>query len=123
SGLDGVSEEYFQSSHRPSIDFAATDLFGAIGGLVGSHSTELAPLTDMIKILTDIGPGLVPSDAIADTAREYRMRLERLYAGTDERPAVNVRVILDDFPGIAAPMQTTGVLPPAPSLPAPSPPA
>lgn len=111
AGLDGVSEEYFQHSLQPSIDFVATDLFGAIGKLVSSHSTELTSLTDMIKILTDIAPGLVPSDTISDTARDYRMRLERLFAGPPDRRAVNVRVILDDFPGIAAPMQATGTLP------------
>lgn len=113
AGLDGVSEEYFRHTHVPSIDFTATGLFGAAGKLVTSHSTELAPLTNMIKILTDIGPGLVPSVAIADTAREYRTRLERLFAGPPDRRAVNVRVILDDFPGIAAPMQAIGALPPA----------
>ena len=124
AGLDGVSEEYFQNTHRPAIDFTATELFGAMGKLVRSHSTELAPLTDMIKILTDIGPGLVPSDAVSDTAREYRMRLERLFSGPPDRRAVNVRVILDSLPGIAAPMQATGTLPPAPALsPAPALPA
>lgn len=118
AGLDGVSEEYFQHTQRPAIDFVATELFGAIGKLVSSHSTELAPLTDMIKILTDIAPGLVPSDEISDSVREYRMRLERLFTGPPDRSAVDVRVILDDFPAIAAPMQSAGALPPAPPPPA-----
>lgn len=116
SSLDGVGEEYFRNIHLPSIDFVATDLFGAAGKLVTSHSSELAPLTDMIKILTDIVPGLVPSDAIADTAREYRMRLERLFAGPPDRRAVNVRVILDSLPGVAAPLQAAGAMPPAPPI-------
>ena len=108
-GLDGADEDFFQNTYRPTIDFAATELFGAAGRLVSSHSTELAPLTNMIKILTDIGPGLVPSDAIADTAREYRQRLERLFTGPPDRRAVDVRVILDSFPAVAAPLEAVGV--------------
>ncbi|EHB58515.1 Mammalian cell entry related domain protein [Mycolicibacterium rhodesiae JS60] len=114
-GLDGASEDFFQNTYKPTIDFAATELFGAAGKLVTSHSTELAPLTNMIKILTDIGPGLVPSDAIADTAREYRTRLERLFGGPPGRRAVNVRVILDSLPGVAAPIQEVGAMPAAES--------
>jgi hypothetical protein len=112
AGLDNATEDFFRNTYKPTIDYAATELFGAAGKLISSHSTELAPLTDMIKVLTDIGPGLVPSEAIADTAREYRMRLERLFAGPPDRRAVNVRVILDSLPGVAAPVEAVGGLPP-----------
>jgi hypothetical protein len=65
----------------------------------------------MIKVLTDVAPGLVPPDAIADTARELRMRLERLFAGSPDQRAVNVRVILDSLPGVAAPIDAVGGAP------------
>jgi hypothetical protein len=111
ASLDNVTEDFFQNTYKPTIKLASTDLFGALGKLVGSHSTDLAPLTDMIKILTDIGPGLIPSDAIADTTRELRMRLERLYTGPSDQRAVNVRVILDTLPGLAAPIDALGAAP------------
>ncbi len=120
-GLDGVSEDFFRNTYVPTIDFSASELFGAVGKLVSSHSTELSPLTSMIKVLTDIGPGLVPSDAVSDTAREYRMRLENLFAGPPDRRAVNVRVILDSLPGVAAPLQAAGGLPPIAPAPIPAP--
>ena len=112
--LDGATEDFFMNTYKPTIDLASTDLFGAAGRLVGSHSTDLAPLTNMIKILTDVAPGVIPPDAIADTAREYRERLQRLFAGPPDRRAVNVRVILDTLPGMAAPLEAVGAVPPPP---------
>lgn len=111
AGLDNASEDFFRNTYKPTIDYAATDLFGAVGKLLSSHSTELASLTDMIKILTDIAPGVVPSDRIADTAKELRVRLEKLFSGPPDRRAVNVRVILDSLPGVAAPIDAIGGVP------------
>jgi hypothetical protein len=109
--IGSASDEFFNYIYRTTIDLASTDLWGAIGKLETGHSTDLAPFTDMIKVLTDVTPALVPPDAIADTARELRMRLERLFAGPPDRRAVNVRVILDSLPGVAAPIDAVGGLP------------
>jgi hypothetical protein len=109
--LDNVTEDFYKNTYTPTITFTNTSLFGATGNLLTSHSTELAPMTDMIKVLTDVVPGLVPPDAIADTARELRMRLEKLFAGSPEQRAVNVRVVLDSLPGVAAPIDAVGGTP------------
>jgi hypothetical protein len=112
AALNGATEDFFQHTFKPTIDLSSTDLFGAAGRLVGSHGTDLAPLTDMLKILTDVAPGVIPPDAIADTAREYRERLQRLFGGPPGRRAVNVRIILDSLPGVAAPLDAVGATPP-----------
>lgn len=114
-GLDGATEDYYRNTYSPTIDLASTDLFGAAGKLIGSHGEELAPLTNMIKVLTDVAPGVIPSDEIAYTATELRTRLERLFSGPPDRRAVNVRVILDSLPGVAAPMAAVGAVPDAPT--------
>lgn len=106
--LGTVSEEYYAHTYRASIEDIATGLFGALGKLLGSHPTDLYPATNLLKVLTDTAPGLVPSDAIADTLRELRTRLEKLFAGPPDRRAVNVRVILDSLPGVAAPIGAMG---------------
>jgi hypothetical protein len=111
SGLANVTEDFFQNTYTPTISAVSTGLFGASGALLSTHSTELAPMTDLIKVLTDVVPGLVPPDAIADTARELRTRLERLFAGPPNQRAVNVRVILDSLPGVAAPIDAVGGAP------------
>ena len=110
-GLDTVSQDYYEKIFTGSLDLVANNLFGAVGKLVGSHSTELAPFIDLVKAFTDIVPGLVPPDDVADTAKELRLRLERLFAGPPDRRAVNVRVILDSLPGIAAPIAAVGGTP------------
>jgi hypothetical protein len=110
-GLDGATEDYYRNTYSPTVKLASTDLFGAAGKLVGSHGEDLAPLTNMIKILTDVAPGVIPSDEISDTATELRTRLERLFSGPADRRAVNVRVVLDSLPGVAAPLGAVGVAP------------
>ncbi|MGE2713043.1 Mammalian cell entry related domain protein [Mycolicibacterium litorale] len=110
-GLDGASEDYYQNTYSPTIELAANDLFGAAGKLVGSRSEDLAPLTNMIKILADVAPGIIPQEQISESATELRMRLERLFEGPPERRAVNVRVILDSLPGVAAPLGAIGAAP------------
>lgn len=114
-GLDGATEDYYRNTYSPTVELASTDLFGAAGKLVGSHSEDLAPLTNMIKVLTDVAPGVIPSDEIAGTATELRTRLERLFSGPPERRAVNVRIILDSLPGVAAPIDAIGASPTATS--------
>jgi len=111
ASLDDVTDDFFENTYKPTIDITSTGLFGAAGKLESSHSTELAPLIDVIQTLTDVTPGLVPPDAIADTGRELRMRLERLFSGPPDQRAVNVRVILDSLPGVAAPIDAVGGAP------------
>jgi len=100
-----TSEDFWSNTFKPSIDYVATEFFRVLGTLVGSHSTDLAPLTDVIKVLTDIAPALVPSEQIAATATELRTRLQKLFEGTPDRRAVNVKVVLDSLPGVAAPIE------------------
>ena len=109
--LDNVTEDFYKNTYTPTVTLANTDLFAAFGRLEASHSTDLAPMTDMIKMLTDVVPGLVPPDAIADTARELRTRLEKLFAGSPNQRAINFRVVLDSLPGVAAPINAVGGTP------------
>jgi hypothetical protein len=113
-GLDGATEDYYRNTYSPTVELASTDLFGAAGRLVGSHSEDLNPLTNMIKILTDVAPGVIPADDIASTATELRTRLERLFSGPSDRRAVNVRIVLDSLPAVAAPIDAVGAAPKGP---------
>jgi hypothetical protein len=109
--LDGFTYEWWNLILSPTLAAVSDHFFGAIGKLLTSHSTELVVATDLIKLLSDVVPGVVPPDAIADTARELRMRMERLYSGPPDRRAVNVRVVLDSLPGVAAPIAAMGGTP------------
>jgi len=39
---------------------------------------------------------------------ELRTRFEKLYSGTPEQRALRVRIVLDDLPGVAAPLGVMG---------------
>jgi hypothetical protein len=109
--LDEFTWEWWDNILDPTLVAVAGSFFGAVGNLLGSHSVELDSLTDMLQVLTDVVPGLVPPDAIADTARELRHRLEQLFSGPPDRRAVSVRVMLNNLPGVAAPLAVQGAIP------------
>ncbi|MEB3034052.1 MCE family protein [[Mycobacterium] nativiensis] len=83
---------------------AEEDLFYPIGKLEGSHIYELYPVVEEARILVDLVPQLIRPPEIADTLRELRSRLERMYAGSGDQRALQLRIILDELPGVAAPL-------------------
>lgn len=111
TGLETASEDFYRNSWNPSMDLIAGRYFGLLGNLESSHSTELLAFINVTKTLTDIIPGLIPPEAFADTARQLRERIEHLFTGPPDRRAVNTKVILDDLPGVAAPINALGVQP------------
>ena len=97
-------QDYFDNVYYPFLELASTGLFNAVGRVLSSHVDELLPLIDSIKMVTDTGPALLRPDDIALTLRELRSRFEKLYAGNGEQRALQVRIVLDSFPAIAAPL-------------------
>ena len=83
---------------------ASTDLFLKVGELESKHIAELFPIVDQIRTVASVVPKLVPAGDIATTLREVRERLERMYAGSGDQRALQVRVILDSFPAVDAPL-------------------
>lgn len=83
---------------------AKFDLFSKMGDLEGSHTFDLFPLLDQARIMADIVPRLVNPPDLADKLGELRSRLERMYEGSGDQRALQVRVMLDQLPGVAAPL-------------------
>lgn len=83
---------------------AKTDLFGPVGYLLSSHMYELFPVVNQLRSLSDVAPQLAPATDIKDTLRELRTRFERMYEGSGDQRALQVRVILDGLPGVAGPL-------------------
>lgn len=102
------SEEYWQKRSRATLDLLANSFFGALGKLLSSHPSDLLPAVGLIKTLTDTVPGLVSPPGIADTLKELRTRFEKLYAGSPEQRALQVHIVLDNLPGIQAPIDAMG---------------
>lgn len=82
---------------------AEHDLFTKFGEIEASHMYDLFPVIQEVRTIADVVPSLVPAGDIADTLREVRERLERMYAGSGDQRALQVRVILESLPAVAGP--------------------
>ena len=102
------TEEYWQKRSRAMLDMAANSFFGAIGKLESSHANDLLPVVNLVKTLSDTVPGLVPPVGLGDTMKELRTRFEKLYSGSPEQRALQVHIVLDQIPGVQAPMNAMG---------------
>lgn len=101
-------DKFYNDVLNPALEQIGTKFFGQIGKLEAGHQYDLSPMISMIKSLSDVVPGIVLPSGIAETARELRTRLERMYAGSPDQRALQVQVVLDSLPGIAAPVRQMG---------------
>ena len=83
---------------------AQFDLFSKLGTLLSSHTYDLFPLLDEVRVMADVVPRLASPTDLSFKLGELRSRLERMYAGSGEQRALQVRIVLDQLPGVAAPM-------------------
>lgn len=102
------TDEEWEKLFLPTLELASGGLFADIGKLESSHIRDLLPVTDTVKALTDVVPPLIRPEGFAQSMTELRTRFERLYGGTPEQRALQVRIVLDSLPGIAAPLGTLG---------------
>lgn len=103
-----VTEEFWQNQYLPSVEFTANGLFSAVGRLEYSHVDDLLPAVDLVKLLTDVVPALIRPEGVAATLTDLRTRLENLYGGSPEQRALQVHIVLDNLPGVAAPLDAMG---------------
>ncbi|WP_111510846.1 MlaD family protein [Mycobacterium kyogaense] len=97
-------DEFVKGRLKEWLKGAETDLFSAMGRLLSTHVNDLFPVVDQMRVLVDTVPALVPAGDVEYTLRELRTRLERMYEGSGEQRALQVRLILDELPGVAVPM-------------------
>ena len=88
----------------PLMDKARTDLFGDIGKLESSHSEDLFPLVESIRGLVDTVPEIFSPANFAETIMDLRGRFERIYGSSPDQHSLQVRLVLDHLPAIAAPL-------------------
>lgn len=92
----------------PVLDRALFALFGTVGRLEASHTDELLPAVTAVQTFADVVPSVVSPYDIAETLVELRSRFEKLWGGIPEQRALQVRIVLDALPGIAAPLGYSG---------------
>jgi hypothetical protein len=99
-----LTSEYQDKHFLPLISAAITDLFTRVGNLEYSHINDLLPAVESVRALTDAVPKILSPDSFAYTLTEIRKRFERMYVGSGDERALQVRIILDRLPGVAAPL-------------------
>jgi hypothetical protein len=107
-GMEDVSDADFETAYVPILEEASGGLFAAVGRLESKHVIDLLPIIGVVKSLTDTAPPLFRPEDIAQTLVELRSRLEKMWGGTPEQRALQVRIVLDSLPGVAAPIGAMG---------------
>ncbi|WP_158019509.1 MlaD family protein [Mycolicibacter sinensis] len=98
------NDVFFDGQIVPQMDKARTDLFGRIGQLESSHVDDLFPLVESIRGLVDTVPEIFSPEDFAETVMDLRGRFERIYGSSPDQHSLQVRIVLDRLPGIAAPL-------------------
>lgn len=109
-GLGDLTDEEVHSFFLPTINVTANGIFGAVGTLEATHAGDLLPLINGLTPLINTLPPLLRPVGVGDMLAELRKRFEKLYAGTPEQRALQVRIVLDSLPGVAAPISAMGGL-------------
>jgi hypothetical protein len=107
SALDDLianPDKFVYGRNREYFVGAKYDLFSKMGDLEGSHTFDLFPLLAQARMMADVVPRLVDPEDIGDKLGELRSRLERMYQGSGDQRAMQVRIMLDQLPGVEAPL-------------------
>jgi hypothetical protein len=99
-----ATDEYFDKHFDVLYDKARTDFLSVLGKLESSHINDLLPVIESVKAIVDTFPKIVSPNNFAYTLTEIRKRFERMYAGSGDEHALQVRIILDRLPAVATPL-------------------
>lgn len=86
------------------FDAASTDLFVKVGNLLSTHTYDLFPAVEELRSVMATVPGIIDAEGIGTTLRELHSRLRRMYEGSGDQRAMQVRIVLDEIPAVAAPL-------------------
>ncbi|WP_273735325.1 MlaD family protein [Mycolicibacterium septicum] len=107
-GMGDLTDDEWSNQLIPTLEQVSNGIFASLGRLEASHVADLLPLVNGLQAITDTAPPLLRPDGLAQMLVELRTRFEKLYAGTPEQRALQVRIVLDSLPGVAAPLGVQG---------------
>lgn len=102
-GSVGVDDAVFDESNA-GLALAGNQLFGQAGALLASHGGELTPLVDSVRVASDVFPHLSNGGLTPDSARDLVRRLDSAFVDGPNGQRLRLRVVLDDFPALTAPL-------------------
>lgn len=100
--------DVWKNGPQEYIYFGSTEFFGGVSRILVNYVDDLLPAIDAVKPLVDPIPALFRPDDFANTLVQLRTRYEKLFAGNGEQRALQVKIVLDSLPGVAAPLGAMG---------------
>lgn len=107
-GTLGPNTEVLDKSDA-GLALGSGSLFSAAGTLLRSHSTELTPAVDIVRMFAEPVPGMVGDGALGPRLRRTVRALTDALGGGGANPTVRLKIIVDDLPGLAAPLGLGGL--------------
>ncbi|WP_249354049.1 MlaD family protein [Rhodococcus sp. USK13] len=86
------------------LDLASKKLFGSAGILLASHSTELTPLTEIARAFATALPNLLDNGTALGKLASLVDQYNNVFSANGDKRVLNLRVVLDDLPSLAAPL-------------------
>nr|GLK36444.1 hypothetical protein GCM10017611_33010 [Rhodococcus wratislaviensis] len=111
-GSVGVDDTFMDETNA-ALSIAGNKLFGQAGALLASHGTELTPLTQIVVEATGVIPHLLNSGMSPEATSEIIRRLDSAFVDTPDGQRLQLRLVLDGFPALAAPLGLGAVSAPA----------
>lgn len=108
NGSWGRDDAYWDDLNT-AMDVAMVKLFGAAGSLLQSHDHELTPVTGLAAALFGATPTLLANGRAASQLSAMVDRYGTVFTGPDSSRTLNLRLILDNLPGVAAPLAVSGL--------------
>ncbi|MFX0578480.1 Mce family protein [Nocardia nepalensis] len=102
-GALGVNDKRFADADV-ALNLVSGNLFGAAGHLLASHAAELPAVTDAVQALTDAIPAVLANGALTPRFKQLVAQCDQAFSGGDGARTLNLRLVLDSLPGIAAPL-------------------
>lgn len=109
-GSYGVNDSFMDETDE-AMNIMSVDVFGGAGKLLSSHGAELTPVTGIVQALSDGLPGLLAGGATTQKLQTLVDRYNAAFSGSGDTKTLNLRIVLDDLPGMAAPLAASGVSP------------
>lgn len=97
-------DTFVYGSVKEFFDAASTDLFVKVGNVLSTHTYDLFPVVEELRTITSVVPQIIDADGIGETLRELHSRLTHMYEGSGEQRAMQVKIVLDEIPAVAAPL-------------------
>ncbi|WP_297615056.1 hypothetical protein [Nocardia sp.] len=85
-----------------TMQLIATGFFGPLGALLGSHTQDFTPLTEILRTVSDPVSSTLQKAQLGTRLDQVLSGFESAYTGPDQDKSLKLRIVLDQLPALAA---------------------